>query len=995
MIISTELLVPVWDAYKSNFNTADFAKTESYKWPVLKQVYDKWKWNPDGTNAVMFEQAFKAKGPKNLWSSMHFYPITMYTEMLMELPEEANKAMNDLLDESVALQNRLHDFVEKTEVLRRKLQELHPTENKGNHYHGDLRAAALYLTLQYPEKYFLYKSSIYNKLTKRLNLERHSGNKTEKFIHYIQLANQLRDFIQLDESFLHQYQSFNADASYYSDPHLHLLVQDFIYFIAYYYDDSTNSSPNYWIFQANPKVYDVVAALEAKALKSWTVTAHKDKIKQGDKVILWITGEKSGCYALCEVVSAVENRQDDEIEQQFYTDSSKNESHDRVALKIDYNLSGQPVLKDALFPLPEFSDFKGGNQGTNYTATKEQYQKILELYNENRLIYKLSAINDKEKIRQFFDLCEAMVEKFNLANEDDRISFSTPKGNMSTVAITVGHRYVIAIINDGNASLPKVHVDLIALRKDQDIFQNQPGFYKFGEFASKSPGVDPPYFAYFNQLSIGDNQDLLNAWLGAVGKELEKTERTSHKNVHNPMFFRAVVDNQYRQYIFDKIFISENKMIKRPLNQILYGPPGTGKTYNTINKAVEIANPNFSANINRVLLKNEFKRLLDKELIGLITFHQSMSYEDFIEGIKPLKPDPENKSIQYDIHEGLFKKMCGKAESNFEHASNENQSKLVFEEAFEKLQEEWEEDNAIKFPLKTQGHDFEIIGFTESSIQFRKSSGGTGHTLSIGTLRDYYYGKKEVRTRGIGIYYPALLAKLNQYKNQTPNKKSFQNYVLIIDEINRGNISQIFGELITLIEDDKRMSMPEALEVVLPYSKEKFSVPPNLYIIGTMNTADRSIEALDTALRRRFTFVEMPPDPEIIRTHGKSKGEVDEINLVLLLDTLNKRIEKLLDKDHQIGHSYFMDFDNLDGLKLAFKNKVIPLLEEYFYGDLGKIGLILGTGFVKLKEIKGFDFASFKAFDDEIIADLKDRKVYEITQPESWSAETFKSIYQK
>ena len=219
--------------------------------------------------------------------------------------------------------------------------------------------------------------------------------------------------------------------------------------------------------------------------------------------------------------------------------------------------------------------------------------------------------------------------------------------------------------------------------------------------------------------------------------------------------------------------------------------------------------------------------------------------------------------------------------------------------------------------------------------------------------------------------------------------------VLIIDEINRGNISQIFGELITLIEEDKRLGNPEAIEVQLPYSKEKFSVPPNLYIIGTMNTADRSIEALDTALRRRFSFHEMTADPEIFTKEGKISqlempGIVEGVNVVKMLKTINQRIEKLIDKDHQIGHSYFMDVTSKGELEAVFKNKVIPLLEEYFFGDFGKIGLVLGDSFVQEQLMsKSFQFATFNGYDSSLVNDLKERKVYRI-KPSGWD---FNSIY--
>ena len=167
------------------------------------------------------------------------------------------------------------------------------------------------------------------------------------------------------------------------------------------------------------------------------------------------------------------------------------------------------------------------------------------------------------------------------------------------------------------------------------------------------------------------------------------------------------------------------------------------------------------------------------------------------------------------------------------------------------------------------------------------------------------------------------------------------NYVFIIDEINRGNIAKIFGELITLIEPSRRAGAEEEMTAVLPYSQKSFSVPNNVYVLGTMNTADRSIALLDTALRRRFSFVEMMPETEVLNDN------VDGIDLKRLLATINRRITFLLDREHQIGHSYFINIDSKDKLAEVFRSNVIPLLQEYFFDDYEKIQLVIGTAFVK------------------------------------------------
>jgi len=227
----------------------------------------------------------------------------------------------------------------------------------------------------------------------------------------------------------------------------------------------------------------------------------------------------------------------------------------------------------------------------------------------------------------------------------------------------------------------------------------------------------------------------------------------------------------------------------------------------------------------------------------------------------------------------------------------------------------------------------------------------------------------------------------NRARNDSAN-----NYAIFIDEINRGNISSIFGELITLIEDDKREGKPNQIKATLPYSKNLFSVPNNLYIIGTMNTADRSVEALDTALRRRFSFIEMNPEPE---TLNHSEFKCDGIDLTKLLIAINGRIEKLLDKDYCIGHSYFMTIKNknkpLEELNEIFKNKILPLLQEYFYGDWGKIMLVVGKEFV-FKKAEPIKFLSNDLADD--YEEYNEKPIYCFTQSAKWTLDSFKSIYE-
>lgn len=289
--------------------------------------------------------------------------------------------------------------------------------------------------------------------------------------------------------------------------------------------------------------------------------------------------------------------------------------------------------------------------------------------------------------------------------------------------------------------------------------------------------------------------------------------------------------------------------------------------------------------------------------------------------------------------------------------TTKNKQRSEFDERWQLFAEQLaESESGIKITTLSKKTYFTVTDVTSNTIRFDKSKGSSIHTLSVKTLKAVYDQEKQI-VGGLQPYYAAFIEHLNQFELAVVEASTERkNFVLIIDEINRGNISKVFGELITLVEESKRLGQTESLEAILPYSGDKFSVPDNLYIIGTMNTADRSLALMDTALRRRFDFVEMMPDYNVLCDEEglsyKIKNDDFEIDLVLLLQTLNKRISALYDREHQLGHAFLMPVINaivadkivepLHELRNCFQNKIIPLLAEYFFEDWQKIRLVLG-----------------------------------------------------
>ncbi len=488
------------------------------------------------------------------------------------------------------------------------------------------------------------------------------------------------------------------------------------------------------------------------------------------------------------------------------------------------------------------------------------------------------------------------------------------------------------------------------------------------------------------------------------------------------------------------------------LNTILYGPPGTGKTYNTVNYAVAICeNKNIedvqSEKYEKVLRRyNELKK---EGRIAFTTFHQSYGYEEFIEGIKPIV-DEEKKDIGYTIEAGIFKKFCYIASKKAIIATEDmpnvsNNAKvwcvLLDKRDISDLKKKCFEEGSIRIGWDKEPETIttDTVGLNEmvrrvllnfqdemdiGDIIVTQRSNKTIDGIGI-VMGDYEYVKEDglwprkrkvkwlmigkeidITELNAGIkldrksVYPLdrisadkILSLVNNPKEVVVETK-MKPFVFIIDEINRGNISKIFGELITLIEDTKRDGKMEQASAVLPYSGEFFSVPSNVYILGTMNTADRSIALMDTALRRRFQFVEMMPDTDILKN-----VTVDGVEIAPILEKINERITFLYDREHTIGHAFFTklkDDPTIETLASIFEKSIIPLLQEYFYEDYQKIQLVLGdngktdpsTKFILDEEVKVKNIFKGDAAD---VIDLPEKK-YTINKEAFLKIESYKQI---
>ena len=627
----------------------------------------------------------------------------------------------------------------------------------------------------------------------------------------------------------------------------------------------------YWIFQANPRIFQLKEALRAGYLQSFAVVNHRDIIQAGDRVILWQTGKQAGCYALATVQSEVQQFEPAAEERSFFQQLLPETA--RVRLQIDYNIWNRPITKELIPEDPSFEAFYAGLPGTNYKATEAQFKAL-----------------------------ESLIQQLDLLSEPV--------------------------------------VDYIA---------------------------EPPAAA--------------------------------------------------------------------PLNQILYGPPGTGKTYLTVNHALSIIEGRSLGELAlepRAALKARFDEYLQLGRIAFLSFHQSFSYEDFIEGIKPRS---DQGKLTYPIMAGIFRIMAERARGclldALVKANPPEEKQIKFNHLY---------DSFLSFLKANQQELFHGIDnrrfFFHKVLQFGNIAVRPTQSFSVQTVRknqlrklyEFFVANEiaeismaEIRNlvgNGDADACWAVFTSLKTYETNhyvMPEEESQQEkqqreevstfdlpkvtpeilancnkYVLIIDEINRGNIPAIFGELISLIEPDKRDGAEEVLTAILPYSKNVFSVPINLYLLGTMNSVDRSAEAMDIALRRRFVFQELEPNTALLSAKKTTSG----VDLGQLLEAMNRRIELLLDKEHRIGHAYFLGVETLADLKRTFQQTILPLLKDYFFNDIGKIGLVLGKDFVQEKNNLNTENQSiFAHFDHPYANQFAEERVYELKNLDFLNEASFIRIY--
>ncbi|MFT3920445.1 McrB family protein [Cloacibacterium sp.] len=905
---------------------------EGYKYDAINHFQSNWILESSDFH-TMFRTAFAKR--ENLFYQNSWGFIDKCAE---HFPEITRMMFRDLYDENIDLEVRISNFQSKADEL---LDQLKSQLNRENlNAQQDERTVSVYLGFRYPEKYIFYMFSFYGRLAKEFNLV---GDFREKK-NYLKLLSLLPDFkkvVKERKDFVEHYRSFYATPNW---DDTNLMIQNILY-VGYRLDLDGIYDGSLLHFSKNEllKYYQILD----KLIERFNLQKKDYRVvfNESEKQLNFTVGQK---YVWClksknklNRYRAIANEKFGQSIEIFNSEANKflNDSDDFNLIDKNFDLIASAIG----------NELEKTNKSGYYKFNSEFFERMA-FDKEFRTLILEKVVNDSKSEAMNYWVFQCNPKNYFLSTALRDNAVNSWKVNSHRENIKIGDKAIIWLTGQyaGVYALATI-VSLPSLDIEDDL-----QYYK----------VQPNKDEY--RVSIEIDFNCYNRPILKI--KLEKYSWFSNMNVGlQGTNFKSSEEEYYNllSLINNTNEIKKLSSMKLPLNQILYGPPGTGKTYNTINKAISITNPSFDLNQNRDILNQEYARLVEAGQIVFTTFHQSMSYEDFIEGIKPIMNEGEG-DLTYEIQNGIFKEICKSAVEISKNSIIDN-----FDESWEKLIESVKAHIADEKLLKIGSWEYGLS--TKESLKYSSLNSPSQYTFTITkqNIKDAYQDKQ---ARPSGAFQKDMLDivqymkshfKLSEYQKDdanTGNNEQIKNYVLIIDEINRGNVSQIFGELITLIEEGKRLGNEEELKVTLPYSKKEFGVPSNLYIIGTMNTADRSVEALDTALRRRFSFIEMMPDIGVVE-----KTDFLDFPRVQIMQKINERVELLLDKNYTLGHSYFIK----DNFRASFKNEIIPLLQEYFYNDFGKMGLILGRGFVREKEISKFSHKS-------VFADFETRNEIEI-----------------
>lgn len=881
----TDRILFVIDHYKANFGAVD--KEERYKWEAIGWYKTHWNINADDF-AAMLANAFSKTS--NLLSSGMYYPYKMITEYAQADPEEVRRIFKILHDENLPLAERYQVFRDSCKSHIDQIMQQQPEREKALNHYQDLRAVMVYLTFEYPEKYYLFKSTMYSDFRDRIGFREEKTNQTSvmgKVDNFFCMCELILEEVKKDPELISMHKS-RLDDSCYSDEALHLLTMDIVYYGSNYMSEDD--------FKKRP--INKTETVYWPSLEEYNPGITRD---------MWVS-----------------------------------------------------VLNDPTITTPENLDML---QKMLELGGESTCAHLAEVYGKTHSYYNALGSSYGQKVKERFH-CPDCPEREGDIVERNRV-----------YVIPFVGRY---IIENGNKRY---------------VWKLRP--------------------------------ELEEALMS-----IEKTNPESGKEVATDI----------------------------GLNTILYGPPGTGKTYHTVYYAVAIIENQKLESIEKEEYSDVLERYNEYKAQGRIeftTFHQSYGYEEFIEGIRPAVVEEGDQgdagNIQYSVQPGVFKKFCERADRPAAADTGSGDWGIRDDATVWKVSLEGTGDNPTRTECLKNDHiriGWDAYGKDITDETDFSQDGGRivlnafMNKMQIGDIvlscysasiidaigiitgdyewHDEYKRLKRLRkvrwlVKGIrenilainggtpmtlaSVYKLSNIAISDVYKLIEKRQPAMlapashkENYVFIIDEINRGNISKIFGELITLIEASKRVGQPEEMRAILPYSQKMFGVPKNVYIIGTMNTADRSIAAIDTALRRRFLFREMLPAPEVL-----ADVSVEDLSVSNLLTRLNKRISVLYDREHTIGHAYFMPLKaspTIDTLAEIFANNIIPLLQEYFYEDYEKIRLVLGDN-TKSNQEEQFiiarknDYAALFGDTDVI---LDDGCSYEINYAAFKTIEAYRSI---